>query len=387
MSLMGTPLLILLAVLAMAFPVGAVLYWHRIPGPRPVRTGTRAGLLVASQLTAVLLVAAALNDYGAFYSSWGSLLNRRLHNVHITASIGHRDGEPTRRVDPAPATAGRITLQVDPPYAGRAQWATRGRLQSVIISGASSGLHEHAFVYLPPQYFQPKYARTRFPALEVMSGYPGSERDLITGMNYPTLLTSLILQHRVRPTVLVLLLPSVTYPHDTECTNVPAGPQAETFYAGDIPSQVAHDYRVLATGWGAIGGSTGGYCAAKFAMLHPRVFHAAVSIQGYYVALKDHTTGDLWGGSSVLRNLNDLEWRLRTMPAPPVSIMVVSTLDQRGPYGHLDTERFASLVKAPMAVQTVMYPHGGHNIATWRIGLSDELAWLSARLPGPVPVG
>jgi enterochelin esterase-like enzyme len=140
---------------------------------------------------------------------------------------------------------------------------------------------------------------------------------------------------------------------------------------------------VLPRGWGAIGGSTGGYCAVKFAMLHPDVCAAAVSIQGYFYALRDATTGDLWGGSTVVRNLNDLEWRLRTMVPPPISLLLVSSFDQLGDDGYRDTQRFAALVRSPMTVRTVIYPHGGHNIATWRVGLPDELAWLIGRLPQP----
>src|SRR5690349_12711630 len=37
--------------------------------------------------------------------------------------------------------------------------------------------------------------------------------------------------------------------------------------------------------------------------------------------LRDNTTGELWGGSRVLKNLNNLEWRLRHLPPPPVSIL------------------------------------------------------------------
>ena len=76
MALLGWPLVILLAILAVALPVTTVLFWARLPGPRGVRTAMRLALVGASQVAAVLLVAAMLNDYGYFYASWSELLGR-----------------------------------------------------------------------------------------------------------------------------------------------------------------------------------------------------------------------------------------------------------------------------------------------------------------------
>ena len=220
----------------------------------------------------------------------------------------------------------------------------------------------------------------------MLSGYPGVDTNMTAGMDYPGALLDVITQRHSGPAVLVMLRPSVTYPHDTECTNVPGGPQAETFFDSDLPSQISGQYRVLPRGWGGIGGSTGGYCAVKFAMLHPDTWHAAVAIQGYFTALEDGTTGNLWGRSTAVRNLNDLEWRLRNLPPPPVAVMLVSSRDETDPtYGLPDTQRFAALVKSPMSVRTVIYAHGGHNLPTWRVGLPGELAWLVAELPAPAP--
>ena len=85
--------------------------------------------------------------------------------------------------------------------------------------------------------------------------------------------------------VLVMMRPSVTFPRDTECTDVPAGPQALTFFAQDVPMAISKAYRVQPNGWGTIGDSTGGYCSTKITMLYPAIFHAAVSLSGYYYTL------------------------------------------------------------------------------------------------------
>lgn len=405
MSLLGTPLLWLLGGLTVAVPVGAYVLWSRVRGPRSVRLLSRVGLILAAQLAALSLVAAAINDYGYFYSSWSELaagLGQGLGNDSSAATSEHAGPNFALGTAYAPrsslatgagANSGPVTvasagkLTVHPHSGGRSirEWATRGRLDSVQIRGGTSQLSSHAYVYLPPQYFQSRYAHTYFPAAEVFSGYPGNEKNLVFRMHYHDILRTQIEHHRAKPMVLVLIRPSVTFPRDTECTNVPAGPQAETFFGSDVPAQVVRSYRVLPTGWGAIGDSTGGYCATKLTMLNPDVFSGAVSLSGYYFALHDATTGDLWAGSRAVRNINDLHWRLRHLPTPPVSILVATSRAEFGPDGYREAQKFVHEVTAPMTVDVLSIRNGGHNLRTWISELPSALGWLSGKMPTPGP--
>jgi enterochelin esterase-like enzyme len=299
-------------------------------------------------------------------------------------------GSPTdspAQADPAvqlPAgSAGRVTLHADPPWAGAAEWRSRGRLESVTITGAASQLSSHAYVYLPPQYFQARYANTRFPAVEVLTGYPGRDADLIQGIPFPQSLLALIDAGRAQPVVLVMTRPAVTYPRDTECTDVPSGPQVQTFFGTDLPAAVAHAYRVRPTAWGAAGISTGAYCAVKLAMMHPDLFGAAASMSGYGLALRDRTTGDLWGGSHVLRNLNDLEWRLRHLPAPPISVLATMGSAEHGFDELPDFHRFLGLVKPPMRITSIVFAGRGHSKASFAAELPQVLTWLCGQIPSP----
>ena len=49
-----------------------------------------------------------------------------------------------------------------------------------MIKGKLSGISRTAYVYLPPQYFQPRYASYRFPAIELLPGSPGAPEQYIT---------------------------------------------------------------------------------------------------------------------------------------------------------------------------------------------------------------
>ncbi len=384
MRLLGTPLLVVLGILTVTLPAVTLWAWGRLPAPRPLRVTARLVLVLSSQLAAVLLVAAAANDYGYFYGSWGGLW-RGVGEIVTGQPASPVVVRNLTRPGTGPAVPGGLTVTPDTRFSLPKEWPTRGRLETIQLQGPITGLHTMGHVYLPPQYFQKRYAHTQFPAAEVFTGYPGSNVQLVKKLKYPRLFLRDLHKHRARPMVLVMMRSAVVMPRDTECTDVPGGPQVETFFAQDVPWEVTHNYRVNPVGWGAIGDSTGGYCAAKISMMNPYVFHAAVSLSGYFTTLHDNTTGSLWGGSPVVRNLNNLDWRLRHLPAPPVSILVNSSREEGGPLGIRNSERFIALARPPLRISTIIEPHGGHDFTTWLPEIPKSLVWLGARLPHAVP--
>jgi hypothetical protein len=385
MDLLGVPLLVLLGVVALLVPVVTVLLWPRVRGPRLVRAGTRLGMLLMGQLVTVLLVAALANDYGQFYTSWGDLFGQTGGPPAVTtygASKPEAAGpvqvpgqvDVTQHLGPA---TGRLQVLGTYPWAPSSQSATKGEVLSVRITGLGSGLSMPAYVYMPPQYFAAGGARRSFPAVEVLTGYPGSALNLVSRMNYPRIALGLVNAHRIAPMVYVLLSSTVAPPRDTECTNVPRGPQAESFLATELPSAVEHAFRVEPDRWGVVGDSTGGYCAAKLAMFHPHKFVGGISLSGYYYALSDLSTGDLWGGSLAREHGNNLEWVLAHEPAPRANLFVTIGKTEFGTQGYADTMRFVHLVKPPMHVTALVEQVGGHNFTTWGRELPTALAWLS----------
>jgi Putative esterase len=379
-SLLGWPLIVVLSTAVVATIIAALVLWARVRGPWAVRTAQRVVLLLLCQTSSLLLVAALANDYGYFYGSWSDLFgsSSSAGPAHVTRvePQGHSAGQSA-----APkATGAVVSTSTQGQWSTPAQWPTRGRVVKIAVRGPRTGLDAEVLVYLPPQYFQPGYEHHQFPAAEVLSGYPGYTPGLVNRLHYPDTLLAEISKGRAHPMVLVMLRPTVAPPRDTECTDVPGGPLALTYLAQDVPTAVDGLFRVRTSGWGAIGDSTGGYCAVKIAMTHSDVFSSAVSLSGYYHAVQDVTTGDLWGGSAVLRNLNSPEWLLAHQPAPPISVLLTMGLDEQGVYGMPDTRRFLALVRPPMTASTIFLPGGGHNFANWATMMPPALDWLSQRL-------
>jgi S-formylglutathione hydrolase FrmB len=169
-------------------------------------------------------------------------------------------------------------------------------------------------------------------------------------------------------------------PKDTECTDVPGGPQVLTFYTQDVAEALMSTYRVASSyhAWGALGDSTGGYCAVKLAMKASDRFTAAVSMAGYFFPRQDWQTGDLYGGSKQVKNDNSLIWRLQHLPPPPISVLITTSPDGERDYG--EARKFLQAARAPLMTDKVLVPGGGHNPRTWRRVLPSALLWLSQHL-------
>ncbi|GAA3810675.1 alpha/beta hydrolase-fold protein [Sphaerisporangium flaviroseum] len=351
------------------WPRLSVRTWPAIAG--------RVGVLLGNQILTLAALALLLNNYFGFYSSWGDLFGT---NGSIAAPIVRDD----QNVDPAQEPAGKVQIisSAHVPLITR-EGDTGGRLQRVVISGATSRLSSPAYVYLPPQYFEKKYATTRFPVILALTGYPGDAGNLVTRMNLPTLAAKAIDRNEMVPTIMVLMRPTVAPPRDTECMDVPGGPQVETYFTKDLRESMAATFRVgtEAANWGVLGGSTGGYCALKMSMRHPEAFSAAVALSGYYKPPIDSTTGDLFGGSRQLKDQNDLMWRLGNLPHPPISVLVTSS--KKGESNYKATLDFLDAVKPPMQASSLILPSGGHNFNTWNREVPQALPWLAQQLHMP----
>lgn len=390
MSLTGAPLIVLLVLLALAGFTGVVLLWQRLSGRTWRHMLGRIGVLGGAQLLLVALLAAASNDYFGFYDTWHDLLG--VASQTIDQNKGPADpGAPGVNQDPGSPARSHLTVQSTGSLSlpGGTIPQSAGETQDVIIHGASTGLSTEALVYLPPQYFQAKYRDYQFPVAIVSTGYPGVLSALETKLRYPYRLLSGVNSGTDKPIVLVMTQPSPTSVNgvDTECTNVPGGPQVNTFWAHDIPEAIEQAYPKVtsaASGWGIIGDSTGGDCALKVTMMNSDKFSAAVSLSGDYDAPQDITTGNLYDNQQ-FRNLNDVMWRVQHLAKPPVSVLLTSS--KSGESDYHSVLKFAQLTAGtPTHTSTLIRNEGGHNFQTWNAEIPPALQWLTNILRSPTPL-
>ncbi|MEU9912591.1 alpha/beta hydrolase-fold protein [Streptomyces sp. NPDC051001] len=372
MGLTGNNVLVLAVGSAVLLFVGTVWLWPRLSRRSWRAVGGRVGLLLATQLALFAAVGLAANQAFGFYASWADLFGQEdEQGVVVDHTPNGGSGGPLRVTD-----IRRVK------ETGSARPQNGGQIQKVAIVGRTTHIATTAFVYLPPEYFQPRYRARTFPAAVVLTGYPGTAQALVDKLHYPSTALDLAKDGRMQPMILVMMRPTVAPPRDTECVDVPDGPQTESFFAKDLPDAVLAHYRVgkKPGSWGVIGDSTGGYCALKLAMHHPGVYAAGAGLSPYYDAPSDPTTGDLFQGDKGLRDRANLFWYLKHMPAPDTSLLVSSS--KIGEANYKDTLKFIDRVKATnrTRVSSIILESGGHNFNTWRREIPATLQWISGRL-------
>ncbi len=375
-------------VFAAVLCVGLTVWvWPRLAGRgvRPVLG--RLAAIATTQLSIMAALALAVNSWGGFYGTWNQLLGR-VDKAPVNVNEMGRGG-PYATVGASkdglvqPAGPQGLDKVGGIPHGAADK---EGKVQSVRIVGQRSRAINPAFVYLPPQYFQKQYERHRFPVMVVISGYPGGIMNLAQHLQVPQTAGRLLAENKMQPTVIVMVRPTIAPPRDTECVDVPDGPQAETFFTKDLPDALKSTYRVGhdPSAWGVLGYSSGGTCALELAMRQPNVYPAAAALSGDYKVGNDLTTGNLFGsGPDAKRNQqeHDLIWRLENMPVPRVSVLVTSSKKGEKQYG--ETERFLKAVKSPMTASSIILPEGSHHFTTWRREIGPVLEWMSQQLTFP----
>ncbi|GAA4688923.1 alpha/beta hydrolase [Streptomyces youssoufiensis] len=375
MGLTSNKVVTIAVITAVLFSAATVWLWPRLAGRTPWAVLGRVGTLLATQVSVFCAIGLFANQTFGFYGSWADLFGTE----DTPGVVVDHDTPAHKRVKVI------STRKVNVPGGDRP--SVGGRIEKVTVQGPTSRIASPAYVYLPPEYFsEPDRV---FPATVVLTGYPGTAEALINGLKYPQTAHELVKRDEMQPMVLVMLRPTVAPPRDTECVDVPRGPQTETFFTKDLPHAISAHYRTGrdARSWGVIGNSTGGYCALKMTMRHPKAFSAGAGLSPSYEAPIDRTTGDLFGGSKQLKRENDLMWRLDHKPAPPVSLLVTSS--KKGEHNYKDTLRFIDRVKRlnaagePTRISSILLESGGHNFNTWRREVAPTLTWMGSRLVAP----
>ncbi len=321
--------------------------------------------VVAVLLCAVLSLGAAgiaVNRELNLYTTWGQVLGQK---------------------DAAPAKGQTQTV---------IEGAGGSRVVEFNLAGRASGISLAAYAYLPPGYDAAKNQHTRYPVIEAVDGFPGSPNTWLVSLKAGQYLDNEIAAGRMAPTVVIFPTQVLDPTRDSECVNAVGGAQFDTYLTTDLQQAVEEQFRVRTDrmGWSLIGTSTGGFCAVNLAMRHFDRYAAAASLSGYFTAITDSTTGDLYKGNAHLRDENSPTWRVRNLPNPPLPLYIATAADDK--QGVAQLKDFTGSVKPPISLTKVIVPQGGHTGAVWRILLPSAFDWLSGWMlapqvdaqPGPV---
>ena len=190
---------------------------------------------------------------------------------------------------------------------------SQGGQFSFILNGSQSGVIAPVFVYLPPTYGADP--AKKWPVLVLLPGYPGVPTTWFHAMSLAKILRQEISTGYAHDFLIVLPTMSIPSIRDTECTDIPGGPQVNTWLGVDVPNAVIGGLAASKDrkDWAIAGYSTGGYCAAKVMLSHSSRFSVAVPIAGYFYP----TQTKLFFGSVKLKYTNKPLLVSKTLKMPP----------------------------------------------------------------------
>lgn len=363
-----TPTLLLSILLAVAAPAGCLLAWNRLPRSAVLRVGGRVVLILLCQVTALATVGLLINNARGFYASW-SEVSADLFGTGFNAGPGQEQSAGGLR-QPGGNT-GPLTVKKFRYDSGRRTYEAR-------VTGPASGVTGRIVTWLPPEYTDPKYRTTRFPVIELFGGTPGEPttwfgpRDLDGG----TQLAALLRTGHAKPFILVSPEINVAGGRDDECTDLPHAPRVATWLTKDVRDFMRQNFRVQEPGkdWAAMGYSEGAYCATKFALRYPRLFHAGVGIAGTY----ESTLPQVTHVPKLLKANSPSEL---VKKRPPVSLLLATgAQDPVATVAEID--HMMAKVKRPTAATKYVLPRGAHGTVIWRQMLPFVFGWLSKRIDG-----
>jgi enterochelin esterase-like enzyme len=333
-------------------------------------------------IPAMLFGVATVNKYYDYYQTWGAAA------ADFTTSGVSANTVPAGDGGSGTGFSALVNHRVDTQIA-----AQYGLTLKLTVKGRASKLTRTVYVFLPPQYFQAPYQRYRFPAVELIHGYPGQPQDWITVLGVNTLMDSLVSEHAARPAVLVMPDANGARGVSLQCLNQVNGPQDDTFLANDVPAYIAARLRVQppGAGWGIAGYSEGGFCSANLALQHRGVFSFAGVLSGYFKPTPNQLIDPLRPAdpfaNNQQRDLNTPLDELRSLPLGrplPQFWLGAGLLDAQDVHSTLNFSQLLQIRQPSVTVK--MVPGDGHTMVTWRRLLPPMLGWMTRGLAEEVTI-
>lgn len=251
-----------------------------------------------------------------------------------------------------------------------------GRLFRLPVPDNGSGFGpSEAWVWLPPQYFQP--ARPQLPVVYLFHGSPGMPKDWFHGGSAGRI-GRLLAAERL-PVIMVAPQLSRNWLDDPECVDG-LHEKIETHLLRDVIPTIDRQLRTEPSRTGRIfaGMSAGGYCALNLGLRHRELVATVLDLSGFTVPT--HV-----GGLTGLFGRNDAAAVAQNSPAsyapqlgssPPMRLWLDCGTADRAVMRQLRAIS-VTLRQDGMTVQLHTRP-GDHTYSVWRPALRESLTWALA---------
>ncbi|MER5638540.1 alpha/beta hydrolase-fold protein [Kitasatospora sp. NPDC002227] len=256
-----------------------------------------------------------------------------------------------------------------------------GPILMTTLTGKKSGVSGKVWVWLPPEYNDPKYAKYGFPVLTLYAGGQSAGYNTWTDNQLPIQEADAAKSKDGSAHPFIMIMPVQNLDSNEskalECSDIPGQPKMETWMAEDIPDFVRANFRTVKgrDGWGVMGASTGAFCSAKLAMRHPEVFKAAVPIDGYF-----NPDSPLWKGHENERLANSPDILVSQSKA---DVRMLATSGGANAYETKLVKTWVAKAAAPLTIDYYEQPGGKHLTSDFKKMIPNTLEWLTKNLSGP----
>ncbi|WP_145905642.1 alpha/beta hydrolase [Kitasatospora viridis] len=257
-----------------------------------------------------------------------------------------------------------------------------GPIMMTTLAGPKSGVSADVWVWLPPQYNDPKYAHYGFPVLTLYAGGQSNGYNTWTDehqLPIQDIDAQLAQQQKAHPFIMIMPVQNLTGDehHSFDCSDIPGQPKMGTWMSQDVPDFVRANFRTLKgrDSWGLMGASSGADCSAKLAMQHPDLFKAAVAIDGDFVA--DSWS---WKGHEAEQAANSPD---KLIASSKADVRILATAGGGSAYEVGVVKRWMAKAAAPTTVEYYEEPGGEHSTVDFGKLIPMSLDWLTKNLTGP----
>ena len=353
---------------------GGLVWWLVIARRVTFRVIAACLAFVMAAQFGILLV----NKYFSYYQTWGAAI----------ADLSNPSPNSGPRVSVGTMLVGHHSPAFDAHSVYLKLALQQGYTLHMDVAGKLSHINRSAYVYLPPQYFEPQYKKYRFPVIELIHGQPGEPQDWINVVGVQVTLDNLVTHGRAKPAVLVMPDANGGNTISLQCLNQVGGPQDLTYLAKDVPEAISHMLRVQppGLGWGVAGYSEGGFCAANMALRFRYRYGAAASLSGYFTPFNNKLANPPrmvkpFGTNYKLRAENTPIDEVRALA--PGAVLPQFWLGA-GKGDNVDVAKatyFAQELQLHQAsVPLVLTSGSGHTMATWHAQVPPMLSWMTNTL-------
>jgi pimeloyl-ACP methyl ester carboxylesterase len=185
----------------------------------------------------------------------------------------------------------------------------------------------------------------------------------------------------VQNTIVIIPAINVAPGQDTECLNLVGGPQVETWITSDMHEFATRFIGIDNRKWSTFGYSTGGWCAAEAAILHPDLYSSAVSLAGYFKPT--FSFGVPKSKKAYYANQYNL---VSALQKHPTSVKVMIIASQKDKFTNAAAHDFIGAASSLIPIRYVPIPSGGHNTSVWKPFVSTAFQWINQNNPPQTPI-